>query len=150
MGVLAGWIKPCSILITLILAWKSSRQCIMDHNKEKTTNQVGMTCLQTLYTWKSLKSLKPQKKGEKSFFFRVNRASYQFDSVDLGSEKCWAVFSGQKQSKWYQLGRWASPAETLFTWKSLKLATIWKTAKMVFCKNTLIQWLKNWILNWVL
>ena len=58
-------------------------------------------------------------------------------------KKCQAVLPVQKESKRYQLGRCASPTEIMRGWKWLKVATMWKTAKMVLAK---IQWVKFKIL----
>ena len=63
-------------------------------------------------------------KRQKTGFLQVEYSIVAFERVDLGSEKCQAVFSGQKRSKRYQLGRCALPAEVLRGRKSFKLATM--------------------------
>ena len=62
-----------------------------------------------------IKIFKIAKNDEKRAFGRMNRALEHFERLKLGSEKCQAVFCGQKRSRTYQLIRFASYKESLRT-----------------------------------
>ena len=67
-----------------------------------------------------VKSLKFRKKSKSEGASSMNRALQHFDRLNLGSEKCKAEFSEQKQSKRYRLYRCAS----LMDLKIIKISKI--------------------------
>ena len=74
-----------------------------------------------------VKNIEIVENEEKRGFGTVNRDSQQFNRPNLCSEKYWAIFFRQYQSKPCQLSRCVSLTEALRTWKSLKSRKKWKS-----------------------
>ena len=107
--------------------------------------QLGRWALyvESVTTWKSLKLRKKWKAGVLAGW--TEPCSILI--VSIWARKSIRPYSLDKnKAKSNQLGRRSSPKEVFRGWKSLKLSTMWKRAKMVFGKNTHIQWVEFKIL----